>query len=106
MSCLQLPAQPLANDNFIYQLEPTGGRDSQCLSADSGVILRAKLTQIALEPICNTMELVKLALCFRDRVFFIVLSCSSLLLLVLRIGQSDIICHLPIWWAIQTADLP
>ena len=41
---LYLLAQPLIASNFIYQSEPTGGRDPQLLPADSCAILGTQLT--------------------------------------------------------------
>jgi hypothetical protein len=55
----------LALGNFIYHLEPTGGRDPQHPTgrhASSHVILGAKLTQIALEPIHNKYLSIRIAL--------------------------------------------
>jgi hypothetical protein len=64
-SHLCLLAQALALGNFIYHLEPTGGRDPQHPTgrhASSHVILGAKLTQIALEPIHNKYLSIRIAL--------------------------------------------
>jgi len=56
-TCLCFLSQPLATGNFTYQLEPTGGRDLQCLTGRCvvpHVIWRAELTQTTLEPIHST----------------------------------------------------